>query len=81
MYLIAKHLGPVIGVSVEDASAALANQPLMVWGRMQRLDKSLAGIAVGGDAIWGAMAVHGSDTMRNASHVQVRSVLNFQKMT
>ncbi|KAF8752888.1 Transposase family tnp2 [Rhizoctonia solani] len=50
---IAKYLGPVIGIPVEDMSNALANRPLKVWGRMQRLDKSLAEAVVGGDVIRG----------------------------
>ncbi|CCO34236.1 hypothetical protein BN14_08330 [Rhizoctonia solani AG-1 IB] len=73
---ISKHLGPVIGVPVADVSAALVNQPLTVWGRMQRLDKSLAEIVVGGDVIRGAMVVPGNDTMRDASHIRFHSKLS-----
>ncbi|KAF8676920.1 Transposase family tnp2 [Rhizoctonia solani] len=73
---IAKYLGPVIGIPVEDMSNALANRPLKVWGRMQRLDKSLAEAVVGGDVIRGAMVVPSNKTMRDASHVRFHSKMS-----
>ncbi|CAE6454697.1 unnamed protein product [Rhizoctonia solani] len=69
---VAKHLSGVIGIEEGVISNALEGRHSRVWGKMQRLDRSLAEQVVGGEVIRGAMLTS-CESMRDASHVRFYS--------